>query len=152
MRTELIPELLVHYRAALGHRLVALASFGSRARGDARPDSDLDLLLISEGLDDDLFERASTVRASRLRQDDPAISVRALTPREYERDIAPIDFDIALDARLHYDRDDYLAGRLGIIRQRIAEAGLVRGPDLTWTWKRWPARRDWAVTWDGVRI
>jgi predicted nucleotidyltransferase len=101
MRTELIPELLVHYRAALGHRLVALASFGSRARGDARPDSDLDLLLISEGLDDDLFERASTVRASRLRQDDPAISVRALTPREYERDIPPIDFDIALDARLH---------------------------------------------------
>jgi hypothetical protein len=152
MRPELILELAAHYRATLGQRLVALASFGSRARGDSRPDSDLDLLLIAEGLDDDLFERASAVRAPRLRPDDPAVSVRALTPREYERDIAPMDLDIALDAQLHHDRDAYLAGRLDIIRQRIAEAGLVRAPDLTWTWKCPPTRRDWAVTWEGVRI
>lgn len=152
MRPELIAELVVHYRTVLGERLVALASFGSRARGGARPDSDLDLLLIAEGLPDDLFERASAVRASPLEPDDPDVSVRALSPREYERDIAPIDLDIALDAELHFDREGYLGERLALIRQRIAEAGLVRAPDLTWTWKRSPARRDWAVTWEGVRI
>jgi uncharacterized protein len=151
MRTELLDELRVHYRAALGARLVGLATFGSRARGDARPDSDLDLLLIAEALPDDLFERASAVRAPALRTEDPDVSVRALTPTEYERDIAPIDLDIGLDAIVMYDRDAYLADRLALVRQRIGQAGLVRSRDLTWGWRRGPTRTDWAVTWEGVR-
>lgn len=152
MRAELIDELVAHYRAVFGERLVGLAIFGSRARGDARPDSDLDLLLIAEGLPRDLFVRASVVRAPSLRGDDPSVSVRALCREEYERDIAPIDLDIGLDAVVLHDRNGYLAGRLMLIRQRIEQAGLVRAADLSWGWRRWPARSDWAVTWEGVRV
>jgi predicted nucleotidyltransferase len=152
VRPELVDELVAHYRAALGQRLVGLAMFGSRARGDARPESDLDLLLIAEGLPHDRFDRAGIVRAPSLRVDDPSVSVRALLPEEYERDIAPIDLDIGLDAVVLHDRNGYLAERLETVRKRIEEAGLLRAPDLTWGWRRWPTRADWAVTWEGVRL
>jgi uncharacterized protein len=152
VRPELIDELLAHYRAALGPHLVGLAMYGSRARGDARPDSDLDLLLIADGLPADLFERARVVQAPLVRLDDPSVSVRALSPGEYERDIAPIDLDIGLDGVVLHDRDGYLSGRLELVRQRIQQAGLVRAADLTWGWRQWPSRADWAVTWEGVRL
>ena len=152
VRPELVDELLAYYRVALGQRLVGLAMFGSRARGDARPDSDLDLLLIADGLPRDLFDRASVVQAPPLRVDDPSVSVRALSPEEYERDIAPIDLDIGMDAVVLHDRDGYLADRLALVRERIEQAGLVRAPDLSWGWRRWPTRSDWVVTWEGVRV
>jgi uncharacterized protein len=152
MRTDLLQELRGHYRALFGERLVALALFGSRARGAARSDSDVDLMLLAEGLPADPFERARVVRVPGLGATDPSVSVRALSPTEYERDIAPIDLDIALDASVLYDRDGYLAQRLNLIRERIEQAGLIRAPDLSWSWRRWPARSDWAVTWEGVRL
>jgi uncharacterized protein len=152
VRPQLVDELLAHYRATLGQRLIGLAMFGSRARGDARPDSDLDLLLIAEGLPNDRFDRAGMVQPPGLRVDDPSVSVRALSTEEYERDIAPIDLDIGLDALVLHDRDGYLADRLALVRTRIEQAGLLRAPDLTWGWRRWPTRADWAVTWEGVRL
>jgi len=152
VRPDLIDELCAHYRATLGEGFIALAMFGSRARGDARPDSDLDLLLIAEGLPGDPFERAGAVRGPALGPDEPSVSVRALSPQEYERDIAPIDLDIALDAKVLCDPDGYLVRRLELIRQRIEQAGLSRALDLTWGWKQWPTRSDWAVTWEGVRL
>lgn len=84
--------------------------------------------------------------------DDPSVSVRALSPEEYERDIAPIDLDIGLDAVVLHDRRGYLAERLALVRQRIEQASLVRAADLTWGWRCWPSRSDWAVTWEGVRL
>jgi predicted nucleotidyltransferase len=152
VRSDLLPQLCSHYRVLFGERLLALAMFGSRARGDARPESDIDLMLIAEALPADPFERTRLVRAQGLEANDPSVSVRALSPSEYERDIAPIDLDIALDASVLYDRDSYLAQRLDLIRQRIEQAGLIRAPDLTWSWRRWPNRTDWAVTWEGVRL
>ncbi|HEY3352302.1 MAG TPA: nucleotidyltransferase domain-containing protein [Polyangia bacterium] len=45
---------LARFRAALaerfGARLAAVLLFGSRARGEARPDSDVDVLVLVEGL------------------------------------------------------------------------------------------------------
>jgi uncharacterized protein len=152
VRPDLLQQLGSYYRGLFGERLVALALFGSRARGDARPDSDIDLMLIAEGLPGGPFERTRLVRAPGLEESDPSVSVRALSPSEYERDIAPIDLDIALDASVLYDRDGYLAQRLDLIRQRIEQAGLKRAPDLTWSWRRWPTRTDWAITWEGVRL
>jgi predicted nucleotidyltransferase len=46
---------------ALGHQLAQVVLFGSRARGDARPDSDIDVLIVVRGAVDhaDLMRRTS---------------------------------------------------------------------------------------------
>ncbi len=44
-------------RQGLGERLVAIVLFGSRARGEAREDSDWDLLVIAKALPDDYLDR-----------------------------------------------------------------------------------------------
>jgi len=43
-RAEIIARLRAHAGEIRGHGIVDLAIFGSRARGDERPDSDLDVL------------------------------------------------------------------------------------------------------------
>jgi hypothetical protein len=149
---DLAKRLASHYRSLFGDRLIGLVLYGSRARGDARPDSDLDVMLIANGLPDAAVERARLTRPPALAASDPDVSVRALTPAEYERDIAPIDLDIAVDGLIILDPTGYLGERLALIRQRIDEAGLYRDQDLVWRWRRWPARRDWRVTWQGVSL
>jgi hypothetical protein len=46
-----------HLRSALGDRLVSVVLFGSVARGDARASSDIDLLIVVEGLPKGHFAR-----------------------------------------------------------------------------------------------
>ncbi len=145
-------ELVTHYRSRLGDGLEGIVLYGSRARGDAHPDSDLDLLLVTKTLPSDPFERACLLSAPRLALGSPPVSVRGLTTDEYERDIAPIDLDIAIDGRVLFDSNGYMAERLSLIRQRLKEAGLSRDSELVWRWRSWPKRRDWAITWQGVRV
>jgi predicted nucleotidyltransferase len=47
---ELARALATACHEVYGPRLVSLAIFGSVARGTARPDSDLDFLIVAEGL------------------------------------------------------------------------------------------------------
>ena len=47
--TEVLSEIRPRLEAAFGKRLKGVILFGSRARGDAAPDSDLDLLVVLEG-------------------------------------------------------------------------------------------------------
>jgi uncharacterized protein len=46
---SLIAELRRRFEALYGPRLVRLMLFGSQARGDAEPGSDIDLLVVLEG-------------------------------------------------------------------------------------------------------
>lgn len=142
------------YERSLRRRLVGLAAFGSRARGDARPDSDHDLLLVARGLSPDPFERNQEIQApldSLDSSDALSVSVLARTPEEFLADITPLHLDLALDAIVLFEQQSFLSHHLGRVRQRIQEAGLERGKDLFWTWKR-PPRRDWAISWEGVRV
>lgn len=47
--TEALLEFSTRIRAALGSNLLELRLFGSKARGDSRPDSDLDVLVVVAG-------------------------------------------------------------------------------------------------------
>ena len=42
---ELLKEIKVRLSAAYGERLRGVVLYGSQARGDARPDSDVDILV-----------------------------------------------------------------------------------------------------------
>ena len=49
--TKVLRDLRARLRDLLGDRLKAMILFGSKARGDFDPDSDLDVAVIVEGLD-----------------------------------------------------------------------------------------------------
>lgn len=57
--------------------------FGSRARGDARPDSDYDLVIIAPWLDPDRSPSGHIRRA--LRGIDAAMDLLVLTPEDWNR-------------------------------------------------------------------
>lgn len=48
-RKELLEEIRSRLSAAHGRRLRGLVLYGSEARGDARPDSDIDVLVLLKG-------------------------------------------------------------------------------------------------------
>lgn len=148
---SLLGDLVGRMRAAWGDRLRGIALFGSRARGDARPDSDVDLFVIVEGLPParDLGPALHDVLGSLPFQ--PYVSLVLRTPDEFEHDVRPMHLDLGLDGRVVYERDGYLSARLERLRALIREAKLRRLPDLFWEWEQPPARRDWAITWEGVR-
>lgn len=65
----------------LGENLVSLALFGSVARGDFRPDSDIDFLVVCESLPSNRFERW-----------DPILAVEERLRREFSGPGAPLPY------------------------------------------------------------
>jgi predicted nucleotidyltransferase len=57
-----IEEVVDALRVYLGDSLRGIALFGSRARGDARPESDWDLLVVADGLPSSLLDRSRMLR------------------------------------------------------------------------------------------
>jgi len=145
-------QLVAALQAALGDRLVAVVLFGSRACGEAREDSDWDVLVIAEGLPEDPLERRQFLRQLLPRTCRLVVSFLARTPQEFEDHLPSLYLDIALDGRILYDPKGYAARRLAILRQLIEEAGLFRertpAGDL-WRWKN-PPRGHWIMSWDKI--
>lgn len=123
---------LAHY----GERLVSLAVFGSVARDAQRFDSDLDCLLVVQDLPPGRMRRVEEFEAVES-QLDPLLQGLARdgittwlspvfkTPTEVERGSA-LFLDLTQDARVVFDRDDFLASHLARLRHRLAELGAQR--------------------------
>jgi predicted nucleotidyltransferase len=133
---SLIEALLAACRAHYGERLVSLAVYGSVARRAQRFDSDLDCLLVVEGLPHGRMRRVQEFGAveaqlaSRLRALAEAGIVTEpspvfKTPEEVERG-SPLFLDLTEDARLVHDRDGFLARYLEGLRQRLGRLGARR--------------------------
>jgi len=73
--SEALGEFATRIRAALGRNLRELRLFGSKARGDARPDSDLDVLVVVAGNRVEAEDRAIDVNVA----SDLYISPRVVT-------------------------------------------------------------------------
>jgi hypothetical protein len=83
---DALAEFTANARSALGDRLARLVLYGSRARGDAAADSDVDLLAVVDGIDGDearriLWRLAVEVE---LRMPDVLLAVVVMTAAEWE--------------------------------------------------------------------
>lgn len=91
--SRVIDELKERLSAAYGDRLHAVVLFGSEARGNAGPDSDIDVLAVLENLTGDYGEELERGLAAvypialRLGR---RVSVKPLARAEYERGDSPL--------------------------------------------------------------
>ena len=88
---NVLAELKRELAGALGHRLEAAYLFGSRARGEARPDSDLDVLVVVRGnFDyDDVIRRTSAFVSDLSLKHDIVISRAFVSKDRFEREQSP---------------------------------------------------------------
>ncbi len=127
-------------------KLVSLVLFGSLARGDVKPESDVDLLIVAEGLPESYSERLKIVRKAtreaeamaaelwRRRSIYPLIDPVVLTPEEASA-TQPFYLDLLEDSIIIYDRG-FMEKVLRELRRKLAELGSRRVtlPDGSWYW------------------
>ena len=142
---QLIGDLLDACRRHYGPRLVSLAVFGSVGRGTPRPDSDLDVLIVAEGLPQgrvaraDEFRAVETLLAPRLKEARRAGLAALVSPVFKTRgeidQSSPLLLDMTEDARIVYDPSGFLTEALARLKARLAERGARRiWKGSAWIW------------------
>jgi len=148
-----LSEIAARYTEALkehlGDRLISVVLYGSVARGDCTPSSDVDLLIVAEGLppsrrarnrmlveiEEELFPVFALLYRSGRYID---VSTKIKTPEEAAR-FTPLYLDMTEDAVLLYDRDGFFQGVLERLRERLKELGAQRiRQGKVWYWKLKP--------------
>lgn len=129
-KTELLNQLVNLCREHYGERLVSLAVFGSVGRGTARPDSDIDLLLIVEDLPSGRIARIKEFAAleaalGRAVKGHIELSPVLKTPEEIAGG-SPLLLDMVEDARILFDRDDFFRTVLKGLKDRLQKLGARR--------------------------
>ena len=132
---ELISEYFEAVKDHFKDRLVSVCVFGSVAKGEAAPESDIDVLTVAEGLPQDIGSRIRETTPLRLRVSEgdghrrlrklgrcASISEVILTPAEVERH-PPILLDVVGEGVILYDRDGFLRRTLDSIAKRLKELG-----------------------------
>jgi len=132
-------------QSSLSDRLVSIVLFGSVARGDPSPTSDIDLLIIAEQLPRGQFARKRllavadaafepALRAAEEQGIETRLARIVRTPGEAERTI-PLYLDLTEDAVLLYDRDGFFAAVLGRVRRSLRRLGARRiRQGRSWYW------------------
>src|SRR5262245_21419157 len=121
---------------ALGPNLVSVVLFGSVARGEAGPNSDIDLVLVGEEFPPGRFERLRVLEAvdaefeaemDRLRSLDIHTRLgRLLKTRAEAVRIVPLYLDLVEDARFLYDREGFFQSVLARLRNSLNQLGAER--------------------------
>lgn len=123
---EEITPVVRALQEGLGRRLVAIVLFGSRARGDAREDSDWDILIIARDLPERQIERYRMVKAILPPNWRSRVSILTKTIDEFESVLPSLYLEIALDGLILFDPEGYAKTQLQKLRRLIQAKGLSR--------------------------
>jgi predicted nucleotidyltransferase len=92
-RSELLQRVKSALRDAFGERLKGIILYGSEARGEADPDSDIDLLVLLESQEsywDDVRTAIDALYPLILENDGRPIDAHPVTVEEYEAQVWPL--------------------------------------------------------------
>jgi len=145
----ILERFLELLKETFGDSLISLVLYGSVARGEAKADSDIDILLILRdppnnyhrrldqvlGVQSDLEREEVFKTMSRRLGIEPFLSHIILSKEEADEN-RYIYLDMVEDAKILYDRDNFFARRLEGIRKRLRELHSKRVwlEDGTWYW------------------
>lgn len=127
--------LVDSFLRVFGDRLVSLVLYGSYARGDFREDSDVDLIVVLDDIVDryalhlelDKVEEllAPTLRCFNLHGFNPVLSPVVLSV-EQAKSIRPLYLDAVFDAKILYDKGNFMTSIFERLRRRLEEYGARR--------------------------
>jgi predicted nucleotidyltransferase len=88
----ILTELHRRFEAIYGERLVRLVLFGSQARGDAEPGSDIDVLVVLKGIVSPCEEIAKTINdvADISLEYNEVVSCVFVSEEQFERERSPL--------------------------------------------------------------
>jgi predicted nucleotidyltransferase len=136
-----IVEACSLWTLSLADDLVSLVLFGSVARGDARDDSDIDMLIVARGFPRSLAERRAPLldrwRAHRTVSGLPEVPWNLVTKTPEEaRNHSPLYLDMVEDGIVLHDLRGFFAEILSAMRSRMQELGSRRVflDDGSWYW------------------
>lgn len=132
----MLEKLIETLRGRFGDDLISVVVYGSVARGEAKRDSDVDLLIVARNLPrsrfarQDLFievEEKLEEILKRLEEEGYRVdfSPILLTPEEAAR-IRPLYLDMVEDAVVLYDKGGFFASVLAKLKARLEELGAQR--------------------------
>jgi len=129
----------------LGNQLVSIALYGSVARGQAAPTSDIDLFVVLQEAPSGMLARRHMLEAAResltadlevlWRQGIYTDFIEVIRSRTEAEKFHPLYLDMSQEAILLYDRDRFLESVLDKIRDRLEKGGAKRhAAGRGWYW------------------
>ncbi len=131
---RVIDPLLKKLKQSLGENLFSVILYGSSARGQMGPESDVDILIVAEGLSPSSLERQvfftqilneveTSLKETVKREDQvPYISAILKTPKEAVH-ISRIYFDMIEEAIILYDPKGFFEGVLKKAKAQLERLG-----------------------------
>lgn len=132
---------------AFWKKLISLVVFGSVACGKARRESDIDFLVVVEGLPERYSERLNLLRKILAGVEDvrikiwrekgkyPLLDIIILNPQEALTS-HPFYLDMVEESIIVFDRKDFMKNKLESLKRRLHELGAkkIMLPDGRWYW------------------
>lgn len=139
-----LDRYIARLKQRFGDDLVSAVLFGSHARAQARPESDIDVLLVIRGLPPNRFERYTGFRDAARRVSEEfgdRVAAIVVTPEEAVH-VKPYYLGMLSGHVVLHDREDFFAGVLERLRRRLAELGSRRYVDED-GYEYWDLKPDW---------